>query len=186
MAEQENSNHDEGVIYTIDEQNHLTYVNSGWDKFALENDAAHLEHEKVLNRPLWDFIENAETRHIHQVLAERVRKNQAALKFPFRCDSPSVPRYMNMQIIPQAEGAITYSCTVERIERRAPLLLEEMKTWKSRKLLRMCSWCKKVDIGDNKWMEIEPAIKHLQLLEQKILPEISHTICDDCLHALEE
>ena len=177
---------DSAIIYTIDHNDHIITINESWDKFALENEASHLERGQVLNRRLWDFIADAETRHIHQVLLERIRNKQVTLAFPFRCDSPSIRRYMQMQIVPEDDCAISYQCKIDRIEHRALVLFEEQKNWRDKKLLRMCSWCKKVDVGDNVWMEIEPAIKKLELLERKLLPEISHTMCDECLHTLDD
>ena len=176
---------DSAIIYTIDQNDHITNISESWDKFASENEANHLERSQVLNRPIWDYIADAETRHIHQVLLERVRKRKTTLEFPFRCDSPSIRRYLKMQIALAPEDSISYCCTIDRIEHRAPVLFAEQKNWREKKRLRMCSWCKKVDVGDNVWLEIEPAIKKLQLLERKILPEISHTMCDECLHMLD-
>jgi hypothetical protein len=81
---------------------------------------------------------------------------------------------------------ITYHCKVDRIEHRAPVIFQEQKQWREKKLLRMCSWCKKVDIGNNVWLEIESAISELQLLERRMLPEISHTMCDECLKSIDD
>ena len=177
---------DSPVVYSLDQDRHIVDVNDSWNKFALDNEAPHLERNQVLNRPLWDYIADAETRHVHRVLMERVTNKQSILEVPFRCDSPSVRRFMQMKIVPNDEGAVTYNCKVERIEHRAPVQFLEQKKWREKKLLRMCSWCKKVDVGDNIWLEIEAAVEKLQLLERKILPEISHTMCDECLNKLDD
>lgn len=169
------------VIYKIDESDRIVYTNSFWDEFACDNDTPDLTAKKVLKRSLWDFIDDAETRHLHQAIINRVRTNQAARSFPFRCDGPTVRRYMTMEIHPAEDNAIIYHCKIDRIEQRAPILFDEQKEWRSKKQLRMCSWCKKVDVGEDDWQEIEDAIKTLQLFERKLLPEISHTMCDTCI-----
>jgi hypothetical protein len=46
----------------------------------------------------------------------------------------------------------------------------------------MCGWCKRVAIGDA-WMEVEDAVSELRLFERKVLPDISHGICPDCLES---
>jgi hypothetical protein len=50
----------------------------------------------------------------------------------------------------------------------------------------MCSWCKKIDAGNNTWLEIEDAIKVLNLFTEERMPQISHAICDACLGNLED
>ncbi|MBD3196434.1 MAG: hypothetical protein GF317_15350, partial [Candidatus Lokiarchaeota archaeon] len=51
--------------YQIDENDKINCVSENWDKFAEENDAADLVSKpQVLNRPLWDFISDRETRHL--------------------------------------------------------------------------------------------------------------------------
>lgn len=186
MTQHTTSQDGSAISYTIDRNDLIINITESWDRFALENEASHLHRSQVLHRPLWDFIADVETRHVHRVLLERIRNKQVPLEFPFRCDSPSIRRYMRMQITPAPEESIIYTCTVDRIEHRAPVLFAEQKGWRETKLLRMCSWCKKVDVGGDVWMEIEPAIQHLQLLERKLLPEISHTMCDECLNTLDD
>ncbi|MDQ1363759.1 MAG: hypothetical protein QG652_1621 [Pseudomonadota bacterium] len=174
------------VLYTIDHDDRLVYLNDVWDRFALENASGHLTGERIRNQRLWDFIADAETRHLHQVLVKRIRTRQVPVQLPFRCDSPSVRRYMMMEMVPAPEAAVEYRCTVLRIEQRAPVLFMEQKGWRGDTLIRMCSWCKKVHTGEDVWMEIEDAIQELQLFERKRLPEISHTMCDECLHQLDD
>lgn len=174
------------IVYSIDRTDRIILVNVGWNRFAGENEASHLIGDRVLNRPLWEFISDAETRHLNQTLVARVRAKQVPLVLPFRCDSPSIRRYMTMEIVPRSDDAIEYCCSVTRIEHRAPVSLLEAKERRDQRLLRMCSWCKKVDTGNNIWMEVEAAIEALRLFERKRLPEISHTMCDECLRNLED
>lgn len=185
LKQDDSGRHDPRVLYTIDHADRLVYLNESWDRFAGENESGHLIGERVRNQSLWDFISDLETRHLHQVLVERVRTRQISLALPFRCDSPSARRYMMMEIAPAPEAAVEYRCSVTRIEQRAPVLLLEQKGWRSDTLIRMCSWCKKIHTGNDVWMEVEAAITKLQLFERKRLPEISHTICDECMHTLE-
>jgi hypothetical protein len=46
-------------------------------------------------------------------------------------------------------------------------------------LLRVCSWCKKVDTRWG-WCEAEEAVVRLGLFEAQALPDITHGICQDC------
>jgi len=174
------------VIYSINESDFLIQTNENWDSFAHNNDSSHLDHSHVLNHSLWDYITDFKTRHIHKVIVKRVRQQQASVSFDFRCDSPSTRRYMNMKIVPNSTGTVTYECTIERIEERTPIDFTEQKLWRDKKSLKMCSWCKKVDLEPSGWVEIEDAIHQLQLLERNILPELIHTMCDSCLLKIED
>lgn len=52
-------------------------------------------------------------------------------------------------------------------------------------MLIMCGWCKKVALPDDRWVEVEEAVKVLQLFDAPRLPRISHGICRECLDAFE-
>lgn len=175
------------VVYRIDADDRLVYVNAGWDRFAIENDSAHLVAEQVLHTRIWDFIEDPETRHLHQVLVRRVRSDGQILKLPFRCDSPSVRRDMTMEILPAGIGYrshVEYHCHIDRIERRAPVLLPEQCAWRSSRRIRMCSWCKMIHVDGEGWVETQVGVERLRLFDRRKLPEITHTICDPCLRDL--
>lgn len=73
------TSHGPEVLYTIDDADRIVYVNEGWNRFTDENEVSHLAPDQVLNRPLWNFIADAETRHLNQVLAARVRSGRGHL-----------------------------------------------------------------------------------------------------------
>ncbi|MEJ7699195.1 MAG: Crp/Fnr family transcriptional regulator [Pyrinomonadaceae bacterium] len=53
-------------------------------------------------------------------------------------------------------------------------------------LIHICSWCKRVDVGQENWEEIEEAVKTLGVFEQEKLPQITHGICSDCYKTMLE
>ena len=76
---------------------------------------------------------------------------------------------------------------VLRIEFREPISLLDTGARRSRKLLSVCSWCKKIRVEQAggpghaaRWLEVEEAIAELGLFEPEILPELSHEVCEDC------
>ena len=174
------------VVYRIDLNDCLVFFNDQWDRFALENDGSHLTSDKINQRPIWDFIHDAETRHLHEMLLRRVRANHPIAKLPFRCDSPSLRRYMEMDIVPLVDGKIEYRCRVLKTQSRKPVPVISAHAQEGMPLLRVCSWCKKVDVGHNSWLEVEEAIGSLGLFSKAISPRISHTICDGCLGNYED
>ena len=44
----------------------------------------------------------------------------------------------------------------------------------------VCSWCDKVNVGVEKWFEVEAAMKYLHLTDEPELPMIEPVVCPDC------
>ena len=172
------------VIYHINDNDLLVHFNDQWNTFAEDNSSSHLTTEKIYNKSIWDFIQDAETRHIHEILLKKVRTDKVNLTIPFRCDSPGLRRYIEMNINPVDNGNIEYLCRLVKTEKRDPILLFSGEVSDPDALIRMCSWCKKIDTGDNDWKEAEEAIDVLGLFSKDYMPQISHTICDACYNDL--
>jgi len=47
------------------------------------------------------------------------------------------------------------------------------------RLVRMCSWCKKIE-RNQAWVKIEEAVEEVGLLDALHLSRITHTICPEC------
>lgn len=174
------------VVYRIDQNDFLIFFNAEWNLFAEENDSFHLIGENIWKRSIWDFIHDRGTRHLHATLLHKVRSDRTILRLPFRCDSPALRRFMEMDILPMGEGRVEYRCRMIKIEAREPVPMFPGDVAGGESLLRMCSWCKKVYVGDNSWFEIEDAIKILGLFSTVNLPGISHTMCEECVGGLED
>lgn len=172
--------HRRRIIYRINEADQVVELGEEWNDFAHQNDAPQLTKENIVSLPIWHFIHDPETRHFHETLLLKVRRNRSTLSVPFRCDSPAVRRYMTMNINPLPRNAVEYRCQIDRLEPREPVPLLANQTSEGETFIRMCSWCKKIDCGRNHWLEVEAAIAKLGLFELATLPRISHTICDDC------
>lgn len=174
------------VTYAVDADDRVVYVNHDWQTFGRANGAPDsLLGEAVLGRSLWEFIHDAETRHLHTVLLGKVRRSAAPLfGLPFRCDAPHLRRYMRMDLIARGQGEVEYRCSIERVEQRPAIA--SITAPDGAEFLRMCSWCKKVHAGSTSWLEIEDAIAALGLFDAAALPAISHTMCDACLAALND
>lgn len=50
----------------------------------------------------------------------------------------------------------------------------------------VCGWCKKIDIDQGNWKEIEEAVIELDLFKKGKSPQITHGICDDCFLKMSE
>lgn len=174
------------VIYRIDTDDLLIHFNAQWDLFAEENGRADLAGMKISRTSIWQFIHGAETRHLHQVLLKKVRSKDVMLDLAFRCDAPALRRFMRMQICGKENGQVEYRSRIIRTEPRDALRIGTSVVTQAGPLLRQCSWCNRIDVGRDTWMEIEDAVNFLDLFSSVEVPQMTHTICMACFNALED
>ncbi len=167
-------------IYRVDASDRIIFANAAWYDFARENGDTALQPERVIGGSLWDFICNTETRHLFEVLLKRVRATGQPVTLPYRCDSPDCRRFLELEITRPAPQEIEFCSRILREERREPVRLLEDSVERTDELLVMCGWCKKVALPDNRWAEVEEAVKALQLFDAPRLPRISHGMCQGC------
>lgn len=170
------------IIYKINNNDRIISISSEtWNKFAIDNQGNHILEENVLHREIWDFITDMETAEIYRIVVDKVRITNKPVKLPFRCDSPEYRRLFTMEISRPEKNIILFDSKIERIEERQPVKLFEHRINKSDNFLKVCSWCKKVEIDPQKeWVEVEDAVINLNLHKIQILPQITHAICPKC------
>lgn len=166
--------------YELDAELRIRAVDPAWSAFAQANEAAELVVPPgPLDQPVFGYIQDATTAHLYQRLFERVLRTARPVGFRFRCDSPEVRRFLEMEIRPGRSSGLQLHTRVVRLEPRAPSPLLDRAGQRGGALLRMCSWCKAVDVGD-RWCEVEDAVIALRLFERELLPAITHGICPPC------
>lgn len=167
--------------YTIDAEDRIVSLSADWDLFARENQASDsCLANGVINRQIWEFIRDLETRHLYLVINANVRASGKAVTIPFRCDAPDRRRCLEMNIAPVKQKHIEYQTTVLWEEPREPVALLMAESERSDELLRMCSMCKKVHLSDDSWVEVEAAVARMRLFDRVALPRITHGICPKC------
>jgi hypothetical protein len=171
-------------IWIIDETDKIVHVNDDWLAFARENTAPQLIASVVLNQHIWRFIQGQETSYLYQQIFSQVRAGRSSVKFPFRCDSPDCRRFMEMQLSLLPGGAIEFISHILREKWRDPADLLDAPQDIAREYLKICSWCKRINIPGRGWGEIEAAIVDLDLFGHRPMPRMTHTICDSCRGAL--
>lgn len=171
---------DQRFIHRVDDKDNIIFVNDDWLAFARENSAPRLTADSVLERPLWSFMTGGAIKHLYEVLMSQVRASQQPISMPFRCDAPTHRRFFELEIAPLPEHQIEFRSRIVRLELRRPMNLLNVETPRSKQLLRMCSWCKKVHLREFGWIEVERAITVLRLFDAEDLPRITHGICSEC------
>jgi hypothetical protein len=167
-------------IYRIDASDRVSFANEAWYEFARENGAASLNAAAVIGQPLGGFLSDEETRHLFEVLIQKVRRTRMTMVFPYRCDSPDRRRFLELTVVPFLPAEVEFRSRLVREERREPVSLLATETARTDEYLSMCGWCKKVHLPDDRWAEVEEAVRELDLFAKPYQPQITHTICPQC------
>jgi hypothetical protein len=177
--------HQTTIVYRIDSNNRIIEMDENWDRFALANDSPHLVRDRIVRKPLFELISDPLSRHLYQLLIERIKHTGKPISFNFRCDSPDRRRYMRMEMSYQDTcDGISFKSTTEREESRDSVELLSPQASRSDELVIICSWCKRIKIDDEEWEEIEQGVQRLGLFDADELPQLSHGMCPDCNKAI--
>lgn len=170
------TNNPTDVIYRVDADGYLTFVNDGWNAFAVLNDTPELLGPAVLGRRVSDGIAGEETRLIYEQLRERAYAG-APIELPYRCDSPMLRRHMSLSIV-AVGGELEFRSRLVDLAMRLPVRVLDPHARRSSGMLTVCSWCNRGRVG-NRWAEIEEVVAELRLFDAPV-PQLTHDMCHDC------
>ncbi|ARN74279.1 hypothetical protein [Oceanicoccus sagamiensis] len=165
--------------YDINKDNIITSICQDFLRFAEQNDYL-LKEARILNSPLFDFIEGDDTRYMNSVLINRVRETKIQLTVPFRCDSQDHRRYMEMSIIPLEDDGLRFKNFLVKSEKKQDIVLSNLDTHKSIDVISMCSWCNRFKVTNTQWEEADIAVRELGLFGDNDRKRITHGICQTC------
>ncbi len=172
---------DNALSYRINGNEVITAIEGCWDAFARTNGAPELLQQRVIGTELMQHISGSGTRQLYRELIALVRRESGReFRFPFRCDSPELRRYLQMTVHSPDGQTVVFSSHLLREEPRAYQGLLDRQTQYSGSLVVMCSWCKRVRISETHWVELEEGIEQLGLMNGGPYPRISHGICPSC------
>jgi hypothetical protein len=168
------------VSYRIDRNDRLEWVNEGWLLFAEANGGKGLEPSRVRGRLLWDFVSDPTITHLYRLIVQRLRAGGPAVRFHFRCDAPTMRRLAAMEITGDRAGAVHFDVVsvLEQPQLAAPRL--EVTPGDEEPLVRVCAWCKRVELPADTWIEPEEAVSALSLFDCPAFPGLTHGMCPRC------
>ena len=168
----------ETCAYELDAAFRIAAVDARWSEFATANDAPELASGQ-LGRPVLQFIADSTTALLYRQLFQRVQNSGNPVTLPFRCDSPTRRRFLNLTIERRDDGGLRLETTVTKIEARPPMELLGRRRDSGGVPLRVCGWCKSVEVGGC-WYEVEEAVRSLRLFDRDLLPPVTHGMCPPC------
>lgn len=173
------------IVYRLNSQDEFIFLNEEWVNFAVANDASDLLPDRVLGRLLWEFIIDETTIHLYREILDQVRAGRS-MKFSFRCDAPEYRRHMEMIVTRHDNGGVQFETRTVREEERPRQEALDRRAPRLGDLLRVCGWCKRVDVGQGRWGEVEEAVTTFRLFEGPRLPMLTHGMCEACLKTMTE
>lgn len=165
----------EGVLLRVDEDE--------WERFALDNGAPDIASAKsVVGRPFADFFAGPARDLLTTMLDAANKGTFHECQYEFRCDAPHRDREMEMHVAPLVEeGKVTglrFRSIVLRERERfgSALLALQAGLPGTRALLKMCSYCKRVEHAPEGWMN--PRDYESQGYPTEVA--ITHGVCPAC------
>ncbi|MBK7974579.1 MAG: PAS domain-containing protein [Deltaproteobacteria bacterium] len=173
------------VEYHIDRDDRIVAVNDDWTTFAAANSGHALVGDAVLGQSIWDHVSDPSTASIYQRMYQRVRDESRTTTFTFRCDAPGERRLFRMQLTPGDEGGVITEVREVTVEPRAPIRALDATCERGEAMTRMCAWCHAIADADGSWLELEDAVRDLEVFHGATPPFVTHTVCPTCRAALE-
>lgn len=137
------SSNQEEIRYSVSADDHIVSLAGNWLPFAKENDAIEFSQSRVVGESIWNFIAGPEIRHLYKLIFTEVRQRRPEIAVPFRCDSPTKRRFMELRIVRLHDAGLNLmSCLLKEEERPYQVLLDSKvdSSW----LVTICSWCKRI------------------------------------------
>jgi hypothetical protein len=166
------------IIYRVDVNDRITFVNSRWIAFAKKKGMRLQSSRGVVGTRLWQHVSDMTARHLYNIFMAKVRKTGKTVTVPFRCDSPKVLRFMEMQIVRLSETELEFKSLLLHEQAAVPGEWSGANEPDPDPFLLMCIWCHKVK--SSRWLGVEKAVRDLDLFAKPCLPLISHIICPQC------
>ena len=86
---------------------------------------------------------------------------------------------MQMTMTPTAAHGVAFDSVTLRTETRVPLAFRVEAQPRSDLMLRVCGWCKQVDVSGD-WKELDAAVECLGLFAGSPTPTLTHAMCPAC------
>lgn len=172
--------------WEVDASDRLVAFGGAWGEFARSNGASELASEALLGVPLLSFVAGAEVRQMYGRLLASVRATGRPLRFEIHCDSPEVERRLELSMEAAPAGAVVFFSRVLRIVARDPVPLLERDRHRSARVLRACSFCRRIERRPSLWLGAAELYVELGAEERERPPHLVESLCAACegrLHA---
>lgn len=171
----------------VDRYDRIQSLSTNWDEVAEQGGAGEqLAQQKVLGQTLAGFIKSDTTRMYIETCLKLCRLRQEVLFREYRCDSPTHRRYMELQLTPLPDGAVSmkhfflYEVPFEKKVTIKDVSDDTLKQAVANYQYIRCSMCNKLKpLGQEQWFEPDA----LKVSAQQAI-NVIHSVCPDCQNKL--
>lgn len=174
----------DGLYYCLDAADRIIEIGGNWDGFAASNQGQQAMTRQILGTYLHEHIVDDNSRMFIYTILHGVRTLNRPATRPYRCDSPTLKRFMQMTVTPLENGVLRVSHHLLRTEALShPLNFHaanhRIPTAHWEKAIVRCSMCNQVKI-DQSWLTPENALeKQPEVARMASIPVI-YTVCPQC------
>lgn len=148
------------ICYWLNSNNVICKVDDFWDQNLKDPAAPRVREAEIINRSILDFVYDDATRMFLDTILQAARLLECPISRPYRCDGPSVKRYMKMTITREKDGILCVAHEMLRTEPlESPVLFKTIKLLEASSLLCCyvrCSICNRLRlIGESSWQEVD-------------------------------
>lgn len=136
--------------YVLNASDQIVSVGSGWDDFAIANNAPGTVARHVVGRRYWEFISGRETVSYLNSIFFACRMDMKPFSMLYRCDSPGEQRLFRLFIHPGQDSTLTLNHQLIHSTNHSPP--EKIIDFENRYDATRCSICCSFLVGDN-WID---------------------------------
>lgn len=166
------------LFYRLDRTDRIVEVGGEWYRFAEENDGGDVIAERIIGTPLFKHVSGEASRNYIWTAVDMVRKLVTPRRLSYRCDSPSLKRFMEMVIKPDASGGVVLEHYTVRVEPLRPKARFVAGSEAAPALLIRCSMCNRTR-HQGRWLEPDAAAAENLLPADKI-HQVAYGVCKQC------
>lgn len=167
----------------IDHLDRIVRVGPFWDQFLLDNDGGgECSSSEIQGKSVWEFVLGDPTRIWLNTLLSLARLRKSPVERPYRCDSPHVRRFMQMNIIPEETKLVRMEHILVREEQRVVTVEIHLAPRVAENLYRRCSICCRVDFGGT-WTEPDNPPESWGDAPLRPL-QVIYAVCEECQRLL--
>lgn len=166
------------ITYWIDLYNRikrLEKIDEGFRRSDMPPPFSFIDWE---NENFMSLIEGDETKIFFEVLLQRVRIMQKPYEYNFRCDSPSIARFMRMRLTPESDNLMRFDIFLDNEEHSLPDIRFYQGDTDS---IKRCSICNKLKSG-HKWVDMKD--ENIFYKDTITTCPVDYTVCPDCIQKL--
>lgn len=167
------------TVYMLNRKDVIVDVNDAWNDFATNNDAPELISERVIGNSLVNYVTGDITKMYVQTVLQNVRMIGKPIRRHYRCDSPTLKRYMEMSIKPDGKNLQLAHKVIRTEDMTCTVHFNAALTPSEPQITKRCSSCGRVEAQKAVWVEANDlyAAKHGA---KDVTVMVEYTICPVC------